>query len=136
MPWLAGIPACLRTDPYWGNYLAGRQQHVRDAVAALRGQTGDLTAISAPPWARQLLAPQHRLLLADVAVFRAAHAVEPDEIRPTGPRHQGAADRREQRTLDGRLAAAMDTGYRAAWTPLAVRRAHPPHRPALARPGR
>jgi len=89
-------------------------------VSALRGQTGDLTAISAPAWARQLLAPEHRPLLADVTVFRAAHAVDPDEIRPTGPRRHAAADRREQRTLDERLAAAMDTGHRAAWTPLAV----------------
>jgi len=105
-------------------------------VAALRGQTGHLTAISAPPWARQLLAPEHRPLLADVTVFRAAHAVHPDEIRPTGPRHQAAADRREQRTLDGRVAAAMDTGHRAAWTPLAVQVGltprTDPHWPALA----
>ncbi len=136
LPWLPGIPACLRTDPYWGGYLAGREQHVRHAVAALRGQTGDLTAISAPPWARQLLTPEHRPLLADVAVFRAAHAVDPDEIRPTGPRRQAAADRREQRALDGRVAAAMDTGYRAAWTPLAVQvgltPGTDPHWPALA----
>jgi len=136
LPWLAGIPACLRTDPYWGEYLAGREQHVRDAVSALRGQTGDLTAISAPPWARQLLTPEHRPLLADVAVFRAAHAVDPDEIRPTGPRRQAAADRREQRALDGRVAAATDTGHRAAWTPLAVQVGltprTDPHWPALA----
>ncbi len=136
LPWLAGIPAALRADPYWGHYLAGRQQHLQHAVSALRRQTGDLTAISAPAWARQLLAPEHRLLLADVAVFRAAHAVDPDEIRPTGPRRQGAADRREQRTLDGRVAAAMDTGHRAAWTPLAVQVGltprTDPHWPALA----
>jgi len=136
LPWLPGIPACLRTDPYWGEYLAGRKQHVRDAVSALRGQTGDLTAISAPAWARQLLTPEHRPLLADVAVFRAAHAVDPDEIRPTGARRQAAADRREQRTLDERVAAAMDTGHRAAWTPLAVQVGltprTDPHWPALA----
>jgi len=136
LPWLAGIPAALRTNPYWGGYLAGRQQHVRDAVAALRGQTGDLTAISAPAWARQLLAPKHRPLLADVAVFRAAHSVDPDEIRPTGPRRQAAADRREQRALDERVAAAMDTGHRGAWTPLAVQVGltprTDPHWPALA----
>jgi DNA primase catalytic core len=136
LPWLAAIPAALRTDPYWGEYLAGRQQHVHDAVNALRGQTGDLTAVSAPPWAHQLLAPQHRLLLADVAVFRAAHAVHPDETRPTGPRRQAAADRREQRTLDERVAAAMDTGHRAGWTPLAVQVGltprTDPHWPALA----
>jgi len=71
-----------------------------------------------------------------VTVFRAAHAVDPDETRPTGARRQAAADRREQRALDGRLAAAMDTGHRAAWTPLAVQVGltprTDPHWPALA----
>ncbi len=136
LPWLPGIPAGLRTDPYWGDYLAGREQHVQHAVTALRDETGDLTAISAPAWACQLLAAEHRPLLADVAVFRAAHAIDPDDTRPTGPRRQAAADRREQRALDERLAAAMDTGHRAGWTPLAVQvgltPGTDPHWPALA----
>jgi len=136
LPWLPGIPAPLRTDPYWGRYLLARQQHVLDTTGTVRTAAADLTAATAPAWARQLLTPQHRPLLRDLAVFRAAHAVADDDTRPTGPRQQAAADRRAQQHLDTRVTTALDTGYRSAWIPVAVQAGltprTDPHWPALA----
>jgi len=136
LPWLPGIPQPLRTDPYWGRYLLARQQHVLDATGTVRTAAADLTAATAPGWVRQLLTPQHRPLLADLAVFRAAHAVADDDTRATGPRQQAAADRRAQQHLDERVATAMDSGYRSAWIPVAVQAGltprTDPHWPALA----
>ena len=137
LPWLPGIPQSLRVDPYWGSYLQARQQHVVDAASAVRTATGELTAATAPAWARQLLTPEHQALLADLAVFRAAHAVPDEDTRPTGPRQQPAADRRAQQALDERLTDALDTSYRTAWIPIATQVGLTPRRrPALAGPGR
>ncbi len=136
VPWLPGIPAPLSTDPYWGAYLTGRRQHVLDATAGVRAAAAEYTAGTAPGWARQLLTPEHRQLLADLAVFRATHAVADDDTRLTGPRQQAAADRRAQQALDTRVTTVLDTGYRSAWTPVAVQAGlNPrtdPHWPALA----
>ena len=135
LPWLLGIPQPLRADPYWGLYLVARQQHVLDTAAAVRAATDDLTPARAPGWARQLLTPEHRRLRGDLAVFRAAHAVDDDDTRPTGPRQQAAADRRAQQGLDQRVTTALDTGYRSAWIPVAVQAGltprTDPHWPAL-----
>ncbi len=120
VPWLPGIPAALSTDPYWGAYLLDRRQHVLDATADVRAAAAEYIAGTAPGWARQLLTPEDRQLLADLAVFRATHAVPDDDTRLTGPRQQAAADRRAQQALDNRLTAVLDTGYRSAWIPVAV----------------
>lgn len=136
VPWLPGIPGRLTTDPYWGHYLAGRHQHVLDAASDVRAAAVELTAGTAPAWARQLLTPEHRQLLADLAVFRATHSVAEDDTRPTGPRQQAAADRRAQQALDKRVTSVLDTGYRSGWIPVAVQVGlNPrtdPHWPALA----
>ncbi len=118
--WLPGIPGPLTTDPYWGHYLAGRHQHVLDAAGDVRAAAVELTAGTAPAWARQLLTPEHRQLLADLAVFRATHSVAEDDTRPTGPRQQAAADRRAQQALDKRVTSVLDTGYRSGWIPAAA----------------
>jgi len=136
VPWLPGIPAPLSTDPYWGAYLLDRRQHVLDAAADVRAAAAELTAGTAPGWARQLLAPEHRQLLADLAVFRATHAVADDDTRLTGPWQQAAADRRAQQALDKAVDAVMDTRYRSAWIPVAVQAGltprTDPHWPGLA----
>jgi len=139
LPWLPGIPEPLAPNPYWGDYLAQRQRHVEAASSALRASVDEWTPTSAPGWARQLLTPTHRLLLQDLAGFRAAHGVADDDTRPTGPRQQAAADRRAQVALNERVNRASDAGdasYRTAWTPLAVQVGltprTDPHWPALA----
>jgi DNA primase catalytic core len=135
-PWLPGIPAPLRGDAVWGDYLTSRQRLVDRATVHVRRQAADLTAATRPGWARQLLDPQHRELLADLLVFRAAHGVAQEDTRPTGPRQQAAADRRAQLELNQRVNAAIDTNYRTAWTPIAeqvgLTPGADPHWPVLA----
>ena len=135
LPWLPGIPPRLRTDPSWGHYLLARHHHVTEAVDAVRAAAETLTPATCPAWARQLLTPEHRQLLTDLAVYRATHAIPDDDTRPTGPRQHAAADRRTQQDLDQRIAHALDTSYRTAWIPLATQLgltpASDPHWPAL-----
>ena len=118
-PWLAGIPEPLRRDQDWGAYLTARHDLVDQVTARDRQDATQVTSATAPGWARQLLDPQHRELLADLMVFRAAHGVDDDDTRPTGPRQQAAADRRAQNELNKRVNAAIDISYRTAWTPIA-----------------
>ena len=117
--WLPGIPATLRDHAQWGDYLAARERLVDQTTDQVRGQAAELTPATAPAWARQLLDPRNRELLADLMVFRASHGVAEDDTRPAGPRQQAAADRRAQNDLNKRVNAAIDTSYRTAWTPIA-----------------
>jgi DNA primase catalytic core len=135
LPWSPGIPQRLTGDPYWGQYLTARATQVTESTAEVRAAAHAYTAATAPSWARLLLADQHQQLRADVAVFRAAHAVPGDDTRPTGKPQLAAADRRTQKALDTWITEAIDTSYRTAWTPLAVQVGlHPhadPHWPVL-----
>ena len=135
-PWLPGIPAPLHANASWGGYLQARHALVDQATAQVRQVARGLTPATAPGWARQLRDPQHRDLLADLMVFRAAHGVAEEDTRPTGPRQQAAADRRVQVELNQRVNAAIDTSYRTAWTALAeqvgLSPGADPHWPVLA----
>jgi conjugative relaxase-like TrwC/TraI family protein len=134
--WLPGIPARLRHHSEWGRHLRARHDLVEQATAQVRRQAEELTATTAPAWARQLLNPQHGQLLVDLTVFRAAHGVAEEDTRPTGPRQQAAADRRAQVDLNKRVNAVLDSSYRTAWTPLAeqvgLTPGADPHWPVLA----
>ncbi len=135
LPWLAGIPQRLADDPNWGSYLTARAAQVTATVVDVREAAQAYTVATAPGWARLLLSHDHQQLRGDVAVFRAAHAVPEDDTRPTGKTQPAAADRRAQKGLDTRIAKAIDTSYRTAWTPLAVQVGlsprTDPHWPAL-----
>ena len=81
LPWLPGMPPALRADPVWGPYLAERSQLVAD----LAGQVHDHACPSdcAPLWA----APDTYLsttLIGEIAVWRAANGINPQDPRPTG----------------------------------------------------
>jgi conjugative relaxase-like TrwC/TraI family protein len=120
LPWLPGIPQRLADDPSWGSYLTARAAQITLAVVNVRAAAEAYPVAAAPGWARLLLSEQHRQLRGDIAVFRAAHAVPEDDTRPTGKTQPAAADRRAQQDLATRIAKAIDTSYRTAWTPLAV----------------
>ena len=123
LPWLPGIPPPLRTDPQWGAYLHARREHVTDAAAARDRRRDRADPGHRPAWARQLLTPDApSCCYADLAVFRAAHAVPDDDTRPTGPRHQAAADRRAQRP-------STSAGRRRRWTPATAPPGPPPPPP-------
>ena len=82
--WLDPIPNCLAAEPQWGTYLSARATLVGDLAAQVREQALQWTAASAPEWARPLIGTEPRVL-AEIAVFRAAHGVEDADTRTTGP---------------------------------------------------
>ncbi|PZQ49560.1 MAG: transfer protein Tra, partial [Phenylobacterium zucineum] len=114
LPWLPRIPAALTRDRIWGDYLEARHQLIAQIADQVR--TDAVVAETRPAWLAGTgrAAPE---LVADIEVWRAAHAVEPGDTRPTGGRRGGLAEPRWQTHLDRRLAstatAAMDE-----WRPL------------------
>jgi hypothetical protein len=81
LPWLPGIPETLHTHAVWGTYLAKRSQ----LIAGLADQVHDHACQrdGLPIWA----APETHLstaLIGEIAVWRAANGINPQDTRPTG----------------------------------------------------
>jgi conjugative relaxase-like TrwC/TraI family protein len=120
LPWLPAIPDALRKEPEWASYLDARVDAItahRDHIAA---DVATWTPTTAPVWARPLLTDEPDLdLLVDLAVFRAAHDVDPADRRPTGPEQLAAASARAQRRLDTRAETIIGTTNDAVkrWRP-------------------
>jgi conjugative relaxase-like TrwC/TraI family protein len=120
LPWLPAIPDALRKEPEWASYLDARADAItahRDRIAAA---VATWTPTTAPVWARALLTGEPELdLLTDLAVFRAAHGVDPADRRPTGPEQYAAASAIVQRRLDTRAETIIGTTNDAVvrWRP-------------------
>ncbi|MCK0111898.1 relaxase domain-containing protein [Ornithinimicrobium sp. F0845] len=114
LPWIPGIPTALEQDAVWGDYLTARA----DRVSALARQVADqATSRPAPAWASQGAARPPDRVLADVAVWRAAHQVDAADLRPTGPPQPAKAPATYQAALHaqvqgGRTPAVLE------WDPL------------------
>ena len=106
LPWLPGIPKALADDEDWSDYLAQRAQLVTGLAASVDEQARTWTPSSAPLWAQPLL-DRDRNLVADIAVWRAANAVDDSDRRPTGASLPAAAEARTQRALDQRVTAVL-----------------------------
>ena len=136
LPWLPGTPTALADDPHWGPYLADRASHVTTCATRVADTTAAMTPASAPSWARPLLNPDHAVLRAELAVWRAALDVSDSDRRPTGPPHPAAAERRHQQRLENAVTAAIPAQCRPVWASLAdtigPRVRQDPHWPALA----
>ncbi|WP_196249311.1 MobF family relaxase [Rhodococcoides fascians] len=120
LPWLPAIPTAVHDLLEWGAYLDARQELVATHCARIAADVATWTPTTAPVWARPLLAYEPDLeLLTDLAVFRAAHDVDPADRRPTGPEQLAAASVKAQRSLDRRAAEMIDTGNDAVarWRP-------------------
>jgi conjugative relaxase-like TrwC/TraI family protein len=81
MPWLPGIPPTLHDHPVWGAYLAKRSQLVADLANQIQDHA--CQADAQPIWAvpgSQLSAA----LVGEIAVWRAANGINPQDPRPTG----------------------------------------------------
>ncbi len=102
LPWLPAIPGRLAADPAWATYLDRRERQVRELATAVAAATRNWTPSSAPAWASPLLEADPDLL-ADLAVWRAAFAVEDTDPAPTGPPQLRVADGRAQRALNRRV---------------------------------
>ncbi len=121
LPWLPALPTALTAAPAWDGYLRGRDALVRDLAAQVSDRALRWTPTSAPMWASALVGRDSELL-AQLAVWRAAHDVPDTDRRPTGPPCLPAAEQRQQRALNQAVAAALgDPGVAAArWAPLAA----------------
>ncbi|WP_407727647.1 MobF family relaxase (plasmid) [Rhodococcoides fascians] len=120
LPWLPAIPTAVHDLPEWGAYLDARQELVTAHCARIAADVATWTPTTAPVWARPMLTDEPDLeLLTDLAVFRAAHDVDPADRRPTGPEQLAAASVKAQRSLDRRAAEMIDTGNDAVarWRP-------------------
>jgi AAA domain len=101
LPWLPGIPKTLQDHHVWAVYLAKRSQ----LVSGLADQVRDCARRSQdqPVWAPPGSHPT-AALLCDVAVWRAAIGVDPQDRRATGAGHSQAASTLWQQNLDRAVA--------------------------------
>ncbi|SKM23389.1 exonuclease V subunit alpha [Mycobacteroides abscessus subsp. massiliense] len=98
--WLPAIPTALAENPHWGDYLRRREQLVTDLADQIREHARSWTTETAPPWARPLItANANPTLTAEIAVFRAATAVEAADTRLTGSPQYPVATRAVQDLL-------------------------------------
>jgi hypothetical protein len=81
LPWLPGIPETLQSHPVWGAYLAKRSQLVADLANQVQDHARQDDA--QPVWAPQGSHPS-TALVRDIAVWRAANGINPQDPRPTG----------------------------------------------------
>jgi conjugative relaxase-like TrwC/TraI family protein len=107
LPWMPAIPDALAADPRWGPYLARRARLATDLADQIRHTARSWTAATAPPWARGLFAQNRIPLMAEIAVFRAAHNVEMADSRVTGPKQHVTRSRDYQRLVTNRLDTSM-----------------------------
>ena len=85
LPWLPGIPPALHDHPVWGDYLAKRSGLVADLAAQVEDHAcqGDGEPVWASPGSHPSTA-----LIGEIAVWRAANGINPEDPRPTGRRGQ------------------------------------------------
>jgi hypothetical protein len=81
LPWLPGIPAALQDHPVWGAYLAKRSLLVVDLARQVQDHACQSDA--EPGWAPPGSHPS-TALVREVAVWRAANGINPQDKRPTG----------------------------------------------------
>jgi hypothetical protein len=81
LPWLPGIPPTLHDHRVWGDYLAQRSQLVADLAAQVQDHAcrGDAEPVWAPPGSHPSAA-----VIGEIAVWRAANGIDPQDPRPTG----------------------------------------------------
>ena len=112
LPWLPGIPPLLAKDPAWGPYLKQRAQLTSDLAKSVA--IAAESAATQPDW---VLSGQHisRGVATDIAVWRAAHAIDACDLRPTGPPLHSKAEALWQRALTARLGTGNGPAV-AEWT--------------------
>jgi hypothetical protein len=103
LPWLPGIPETLHAHPVWGPYLAKRSQLVVDLADQVQDHAcqGD----AKPIWAITGSHPS-TALVGDIAVWRAANGINPQDPRPTGGSQLGTLPTLWKQRLDRHIARA------------------------------
>jgi conjugative relaxase-like TrwC/TraI family protein len=105
LPWLPGVPPTLHADPVWGGYLAKRSQLIVDLVDQVQDQ---LCHCDRPPaWAAAGGHPT--ALVREIAVWRAANGINPQDPRPTGGDQLDTAAALWKQRLDWHIARSTDS---------------------------
>lgn len=108
LSWLPAIPERLAADPQWSTYLAARAQRVTELAAEVADTARGWSPATAPRWARPLIDTDAELA-AELAVYRAATAVDDNDTRIAGPEQYPARTRAAQRGLEQRAAELIGT---------------------------
>ena len=104
LPWLPSIPATLHADPVWGSYLAKRSQLVTDLADQVQDH---LSQGDGPPvWAAAGAHPT--ALIREIAVWRAANGIKPQDPRPTGGAQLETLPALWKQRLDRHIAHSAD----------------------------
>ena len=103
--WLDPVPDPLAADPTWGPYLSARAGLVGELAAQVRDAAYQWSAATVPPWGRPMLS--HPRLVAEIAVFRASHGVDPADTRTTGPQQYANRSARIQKAVLESLTEAL-----------------------------
>ena len=103
LPWLPGIPPMLHSHPVWGDYLAKRSQLVADLADQVQDPAcrGDGEPVWAAPGSHPSTA-----LIGEIAVWRAANGINPQDPRPTGGTHLETLPALWKQRLDRQIARA------------------------------
>jgi conjugative relaxase-like TrwC/TraI family protein len=106
LPWLPGIPPTLHSHPVWGDYLAKRSQLVADLADQVQDHAcqGDAQQAWAPPETHLSTA-----LVREIAVWRAANGINPQDPRPTGGSQLEALPALWKQRLDRYIALSTDS---------------------------
>ncbi|MCX4097939.1 MobF family relaxase [Nocardia sp. alder85J] len=117
LPWTHCFPNALGSE-----HLHARAHIIADLAAQIAHDTAAWTPVTAPRWAQPLLHSDPRLL-ADLAVWRAAHHIDDTDTRPTGPPRYPALERIYQQLLDARVTDTIGDLHYAThtWSALAKR---------------
>lgn len=104
--WQPAIPTAVNQNPQWAEYLTRRAQLVTALADQIRAAARKWTPATAPAWARPILGAQPQLM-AEIAVFRAAHDVDPADTRITGREQHANRSAAFQQLLHSRVDDAI-----------------------------
>ena len=138
LPWLPGIPPTLHDHPVWGDYLAKRSQLVADLADQVQDHAcqGDAQPVWAPPGSHPSTA-----LIGEIAVWRAANGINPQDPRPTGGTQLETLPALWKQRLDRHIARSTDSSSNARFNErqaahTALRRWHDDRQRPYQKPGR
>jgi hypothetical protein len=127
LPWLPDIPPALQDHPGWGRYLAKRSQLVVGLADQVRDDASQQPGT--PAWAPSGSHPT-ATLVGEIAVWRAAVGVQPQDRRPTGEGQLQMTSALWQQHLDRSVAycyESLDGQAARAHRPAAGYRRHERH---------
>ena len=107
LTWLPDTPPALRKDSETSGYLdrlTHRIDHLKERLSVEAHQA----AADRAPWRNALPPDVDDHLIGDLAVWRAAHAIPPTDLNPTGPRPNEPDAARYQARLNQRLRTPVE----------------------------